>query len=94
MIRQVIVMNKPLPQLPQPRLQRKAKDGSTFGTTTKINDSAGNKVSIPGGFKVSADSANNVTDGVVIEDNLGNQFVWIPVRNESEIVINTRLPTW
>lgn len=53
MIRQVIVMNKPLHRLPQRRLQRKAKDGSTFGTTTKINDSAGNKVSIPGGFYVS-----------------------------------------
>ncbi len=70
------------------------KGGDLFGTTTQIKDSSGNKVSIPGGFKVSADSADNVANGVVIEDNLGNQFVWIPVRNESEIAINKRLPTW
>ena len=40
---------------------------------------------------MSADSAANVEDGVVIEDELGNQFVWIPVRSESEIKTNLRL---
>ena len=39
---------------------------------------------VPGGFRVSSDSANNVSDGVVVEDAKGNQFVWIPVNSSEE----------
>ena len=91
MIRQVIVMNKPL-RLQQVFQQLQTlKDGPAFNRTTNIKDSSGNTVKVPGGFKVSSDSANNVADGVVVEDSLGNQFVWIPVRSESEIKTNLRL---
>ncbi|MCI9087172.1 MAG: type II secretion system protein [Clostridia bacterium] len=62
-------------------------------TITKIvKDENGNKVVIPRGFKIVPDTENNdidytyssdkkpcVQDGIVIEDEEGNQFVWIPV---------------
>ncbi len=57
-----------------------------------VKDENGNKVVIPGGFKVIPDISENdvdytyngdkkpcVQDGIVIEDDEGNQFVWIPV---------------
>ena len=44
---------------------------------------------MPGGFKIASDSADNVSDGVVIEDGKGNQFVWIPVTNSQQYVRNT-----
>ena len=58
----------------------------------EIEDENGNKITIPGGFKVVPDTEDNdvdytytgdkkptVQDGIVIEDEEGNQFVWIPV---------------
>ncbi len=69
------------------------KDGDTFGTTTTIKDSSGNKVTIPGGFKVTQDSGNNVSEGVVIEDANGNQFVWIPVNSLEEWRIDVDYPS-
>ena len=44
-------------------------------------DEKGNQVVVPGGFKVRADQGKTVQDGIVIEDSIGNQFVWIPVSN-------------
>ena len=46
---------------------------------TTIEDDLGNKVWIPGGFGVAEDSGTKVEEGIVIEDENGNQFVWIPV---------------
>ena len=48
---------------------------------------------MPGGFKIASDSADNVSDGVVIEDGKGNQFVWIPVSNQSEYFTNKTYPS-
>ncbi len=55
-------------------------------------DENGNPITVPGGFKVVPDTEDNdvdytysgdkkpcVQDGIVIEDEEGNQFVWIPV---------------
>ena len=58
--------------------------GTIFEEKTKIQDTFGNKVVVPEGFKIASDSGNNVTEGVVIEDvsygeTAGSQFVWIPV---------------
>ena len=55
-------------------------------TTTEHNtitgeDSKGNQVVIPGGFKIAEDSGTTVQQGIVVEDASGNQFVWIPVSN-------------
>ena len=55
------------------------QDGPVFTDTTPITDDEGNKVVIPGGFHLDADSGTKVEDGIVIEDSSGNQFVWIPV---------------
>ena len=67
----------------------KSRDAGTYMTEeTTLEDSDGNKVKIPEGFKVAEDSGVNVTEGIVIEDNdiiegignnRGNQYVWIPV---------------
>ena len=52
---------------------------------TKAEDSYGNTITIPAGFKVVIDdttnNAKNVTEGIVIQDSEGNQFVWVPVGN-------------
>jgi len=55
----------------------------------KGEDRYGNPITIPVGFKVASDSGEDVTKGIVIEDNdlyeytdgtkRGNQYVWIPV---------------
>ena len=64
------------------------KGGSYFDKATTIKDSDGNLIKVPEGFKIAGDSGENVTDGIVIEDNdiiegignnRGNQYVWIPV---------------
>ena len=64
--------------------------GSTLGTVTgtetsntTVQDSLGNKVVVPAGFKV-VNPTDNVENGIVIEDvnhgaTAGSQFVWIPV---------------
>ena len=40
-------------------------------------------VTIPAGFKVAEDSGTTIDEGIVIEDSKQNQFVWVPVRQES-----------
>ena len=51
---------------------------SQTGTVT-IQDSLGNYVRVPKGFKIASDSGKNVGEGIVIEDISENQFVWVPV---------------
>lgn len=53
-----------------------------YDDTVVLEDADGNEVTIPGGFGVSNESGDNITDGIVIEDSLRNQFVWIPVGEE------------
>ena len=58
--------------------------GTVFKDTTTLEDTYGNQVKIPKGFKIANDSATEVTGGIVIEDatytnTIGSQFVWIPV---------------
>lgn len=60
------------------------KKGTVFNDTTTLEDTYGNQVKIPKGFKIADDSATDVTGGIVIEDatytkTIGSQFVWIPV---------------
>ncbi len=40
------------------------------------------------GFRVTEDSAIDETQGIVIEDSNGNQFVWIPVKKASDFSQN------
>ena len=58
--------------------------GTVFNDTTTLEDTYGNQITIPKGFKIADDSATDVTGGIVIEDatytnTIGSQFVWIPV---------------
>ena len=58
--------------------------GTVFNDVTTLEDTYGNQVKIPKGFKIAKDSATDVTGGIVIEDatytnTIGSQFVWIPV---------------
>ena len=58
--------------------------GTVFKDTTTLEDTYGNQVKIPKGFKIANDSETDVTGGIVIEDatytkTIGSQFVWIPV---------------
>ena len=58
--------------------------GTVFDDVTTLEDTYGNQVKIPKGFKIANDSATDVTGGIVIEDatytnTIGSQFVWIPV---------------
>ena len=58
---------------------------------TPLTDDFGNKITVPAGFKIitKTDTENtdlnytadtiDVTKGIVVEDESGNQFVWIPV---------------
>ena len=59
-------------------------------SNTKVVDEFGNQIVVPAGFKIRVDAdagikgdekstATNVTEGIVIEDEAGNQFVWVPV---------------
>ena len=63
-----------------PSTVEEAKEsGETFDDTTTIKDDLDNDVTVPGGFHVAEDSGTKVEEGIVIEDEVGNQFVWIPV---------------
>ena len=55
------------------------EDGPVYDKTTTIVDDLNNQVVIPGEFHLDAESGTKVEEGIVIEDDNGNQFVWIPV---------------
>ncbi len=63
------------PNVPQTNIDE-AKD--YVSENTEVTDECGNTLIVPEGFKIT-DDASNVTEGIVIEDKEGNQFVWIPV---------------
>lgn len=44
---------------------------------------------VPGGFKVSEETENEINKGIVIQDIEGNEFVWVPVQNIGEMIINS-----
>ena len=55
----------------------------TKTVNSSIQDDFGNKITVPAGFKIKADSTTNnattVDKGIVIVDKDNNEFVWIPV---------------
>ena len=49
-------------------------------TNTETVDTDGNRLVIPGGFKLTnEENTDKVEEGLVIQDKDGNEFVWIPV---------------
>lgn len=84
------VLNVSTGTLSEPLTVAKAKkEGTVFNDdNTPITDKYDNTVVIPKGFKISSDSAEFVTEGIVIEDatytnTKGSEFVWIPVSRDS-----------
>lgn len=60
--------------------------GKILADTTTVEDENSKEVTIPGGFKVTEDSAIDVNDGIVISDGK-NEFVWVPVNDISDMYI-------
>ena len=54
---------------------------------TVTQDGLGNRVVVPAGFKV-VNPEDNVEDGIIIEDEDENQFVWIPAKSGLGTTIN------
>ena len=71
--------------------EAKKQNDKPFEKDTTIKDDLQNEVRIPGGFHIAEDSATKVEDGVVIEDDVGNQFVWIPAKTGAGATIHTTL---
>ena len=57
-----------------------------FDVTTELHDENGNKIVVPAGYKIVVnDDTNNamtVEKGIVIEDDRGNEYVWVPCTTE------------
>ena len=71
--------------------EAKKQNDKPFEKDTTIKDDLQNDVRIPGGFHIAEDSATKVEDGIVIEDDVGNQFVWIPAKTGAGATIHTTL---
>ncbi len=72
-------VEEPEPEPETPTVDGAKDSGEKFKDTTEIKDDLENEVTIPGGFHIAEDSGTKVEEGIVIEDDAGNQFVWIPV---------------
>ena len=80
------VIKPSTPKDPNATLKVAEHKNEKFSTNTELEDSYGNKIKVPAGFKITNDSLNSVTGGIIIEDvdagtteTAGSQFVWIPV---------------
>ena len=67
----------------------KLNENHVFEEDTTIKDELENDVRIPKGFRLAEDTAKKVEDGIVIEDDIGNQFVWIPAKTGKGTTIHT-----
>ncbi len=62
----------------------------TYDETGIYKDKNGDTARIPGGFQVSQmPGQNTVNEGLVVRDENQNEFVWIPVTDDSQYVRNT-----
>ncbi len=67
--------------------------GNTSENKTVQYTQDGKTAYIPAGFKVgTTESVNNIDNGLVIQDNAGNEFVWVPVEQAIEDGDNTKKP--
>ena len=62
----------------------------TYDKNGKFKDKNGDVATIPAGFQVSETlGMNTIQEGLVIQDEEGNQFVWIPVDDINDIAKET-----
>ena len=72
----------PKPEDEGPNGKKLIKTIDEFAESNKeVEDSLGNPVVIPKGFKFVGNEGDTVKEGIVIQDEEGNEFVWIPVSN-------------
>ena len=65
-----------------PRQLNEIKIGETITAKSEyVEKDTGYKITIPAGYTIHKDSATNISDGIVIVDDDGNEFVWVPVPN-------------
>ena len=63
-------------------------EGTIFTSKTTLKDDYDNRIIVPKGFKIAPGdngSGTNIREGIVIEDNEQNQYVWIPIGTELKI---------
>ena len=73
------------PLLPtKPNVSDIVGDGEKFQKNTEIEDDEGKTMWVPENFEVV--EGDKIDEGVVIQDGVGNQFVWIPVENINNMV--------
>ena len=66
------------------------KGKTTYDTTIEYEDDEGNTATIPAGFQVGTTSTvNTINNGLVIKDQTGNEYVWIPVETAIETDTST-----
>ena len=61
------------------------KPGEVADKNENYIDGEGDKAVIPGGFEI-VPGLDDVSEGLVIRDSAGNEFVWVPVETFSEFV--------
>ena len=70
-----------------------APNTTTYDTTITYNDNTNNTnniATIPAGFKVGiTETVKTIENGLVIQDNKGNEYVWIPVEDVIETDTST-----
>ncbi len=75
----IIAEDSETPEVPEKsEIQIAKENGTKYTETTPLKDDLDNVVYVPGGFKLAEDSGTKVEEGIIIEDDDGNQFVWIP----------------
>ena len=80
------VIKPSTPKDPNATLKVAEHKNEKFDSNTELEDKFGNKIVVPAGFKITSDSPDSVTGGIIIEDvdagtetTSGSQFVWIAV---------------
>ena len=74
------------------QIAKAISEGTVYNDNTPMTDEYENTFIIPKGFKLSKDSAEVVTEGIVIEDatytnTLKSEFVWIPVSKDNKKIV-------
>ena len=70
--------------------QEQNKGKTSYDTNVIYTDESGAKATIPAGFKVGISSTvNTINNGLVVQDEFGNEFVWIPVETAIETDTDT-----
>lgn len=78
-----VPIGKDTSEEPKTTLKVAEHKNEKFSKNTELEDDFGNKIIVPEGFKITNDSPNSATGGIIIEDDIDNkkenQFVWVPV---------------